>query len=171
MDYGTLEKMKTSALSYPESLHGKSEDLLNSNFEVAKGWQITDRKLVLGYGEECFQNAVQQLFSWKAHQYAGITVTQTNTTVELKFWGIRSYCRILKSHQGLRRAVLIYGTLEKHVERGEEAFEIRMADNGQVTAHIVAFSKPAKWWAKLANPTVRWVQLRITDKYLEGLKS
>lgn len=144
---------------------------MNSNCEAVKGWQITDRKLVLGYGEECFQNAVQQLFSWKAHQYAGITVTQTNTTVELKFWGIRSYCRILKSHQGLRRAVLIYGTLEKHVERGEEAFEIRMADNGQVTAHIVAFSKPAKWWAKLANPTVRWVQLRITDKYLEGLKS
>lgn len=158
-------------MSYPESLHGTSEDLLIGNAKASKGWQITDRKLVLGYGEECFQNAVQQLFSWKAHQYAGITVTQTNTTVELKFWSIRSYCRVLKSHQGLRRAVLIYGTLEKHVERGEEAFEIRMADNGQVTAHIVAFSKPAKWWAKLANPVVRWVQLRITDKYLEGLKS
>lgn len=163
--------MKTSLLSYPESLRGKSEDLLGGNVKAAKGWQITDRELVLGSGEECFQIAVQQLFSWKAHQYAGITVTQTNTTVELKFWGIRSYCRILKSHQGSRRAVLIYGTLQKHVERGEEAFEIRMDDNGQVTAHIMAFSKPAKWWAKLANPVVRWVQLRITDKYLEGLKS
>ncbi|AKF27523.1 hypothetical protein YH66_08175 [[Brevibacterium] flavum] len=158
-------------MSYPESLHGTSEDLLIGNAKASKGWQITDRKLVLGYGEECFQIAVQQLFSWKAHQYAGITVTQTNTTVELKFWSIRSYCRVLKSHQGSRRAILIYGTLEKHVERGEEAFEITMADNDQVTAHIVAFSKPAKWWAKLANPVVRWVQLRITDKYLEGLKS
>ncbi|ANE08352.1 hypothetical protein A3654_08230 [Corynebacterium glutamicum] len=158
-------------MSYPESLHGTSEDLLIENAKASKGWQITDRKLVLGYGEECFQIAVQQLFSWKAHQYAGITVTQTNTTVELKFWSIRSYCRVLKSHQGSRRAILIYGTLEKHVERGEEAFEITMADNDQVTAHIVAFSKPAKWWAKLANPVVRWVQLRITDKYLEGLKS
>ncbi|BCB32302.1 DUF1990 family protein [Corynebacterium glutamicum] len=163
--------MKTSPLSYPESLHGTSEDLLNSNGEAIKGWQITDRKLVLGYGEEYFQNAVQQLFSWKAHQHAGITVTESDSIVELKFWGIRSYCRVLKSHQGSRRAILIYGTLEKHVERGEEAFEITMADNGQVTAHIVAFSKPAKWWAKLANPVVRWVQLRITDKYLEGLKS
>ncbi|AST22192.1 hypothetical protein CEY17_08325 [Corynebacterium glutamicum ATCC 14067] len=158
-------------MSYPESLHGTSEDLLIGNAKASKGWQITDRKLVLGYGEECFQIAVQQLFSWKAHQYGGITVTQTNTTVELKFWSIRSYCRVLKSHQGSRRAILIYGTLEKHVERGEEAFEITMADNDQVTAHIVAFSKPAKWWAKLANPVVRWVQLRITDKYLEGLKS
>lgn len=163
--------MKTSPLSYPESLHGTSEDLLIGNAKASKGWQITDRELVLGSGEECFQIAVQQLFSWEAHQHAGITVTESDSIVELKFWGIRSYCRILKSHQGLRRAVLIYGTLEKHVERGEEAFEIRIADNGQVTAHIVAFSKPAKWWAKLANPVVRWVQLRITDKYLEGLKS
>ena len=97
-------------------------------------------------------------------------MTESDSIVELKFWGIRSYCRILKSHQGSRRAVLIYGTLQKHVERGEEAFEITMADNAQVTAHIVAFSKPARWWAKLANPVVRWVQLRITDKYLEGLK-
>lgn len=163
--------METSALSYPESLHGKSEDLLISNREAVKGWQITDCKLALGSGEECFQTAVHRLFSWKAHQHAGITVTESDSIVELKFWGIRSYCRILKSHQGSRRAILIYGTLEKHVERGEEAFEIRMADNGQVTAHIVAFSKPAKWWAKLANPVVRLVQLRITDKYLEGLKS
>ena len=163
--------MKTSPLSYSKSLHGTSEDLLNGNQDTVKGWQITDRELVLGSGEECFQNAVLQLFSWKAHQYAGITVTESGSTVELRFWGIRSYCRILKSHQGSRRAVLIYGTLEKHVERGEEAFEIRLADNGQVTAHIVAFSKPAKWWAKLANPVVRLVQLRITDKYLEGLKS
>ena len=163
--------MKTSPLSYPRPLHGKSENLLNSNGEAIKGWQITDRKLALGSGEECFQTAVHRLFSWEAHQHAGITVTESDSIVELKFWGIRSYCRILKSHQGSRRAVLIYGTLQKHVERGEEAFEITMADNGQVTAHIVAFSKPAKWWAKLANPVVRWVQLRITDKYLEGLKS
>ncbi|NII96751.1 uncharacterized protein (UPF0548 family) [Corynebacterium glutamicum] len=97
-------------------------------------------------------------------------MTESDSIVELKFWSIRSYCRVLKSHQGSRRAILIYGTLEKHVERGEEAFEITMADNDQVTAHIVAFSKPAKWWAKLANPVVRLVQLRITDKYLEGLK-
>lgn len=158
-------------MSYPRPLHGKSENLLDgSNQEAAKGWQITDRKLALGSGEECFQTAVHRLFSWEAHQHAGITVTESEAIVELKFWGIRSYCRILKSHQGSRRAVLIYGTLQKHVERGEEAFEITMADNGQVTAHIVAFSKPAKWWAKLANPVVRWVQLRITDKYLEGLK-
>ena len=163
--------MKTSPLSYPRPLHGKSENLLSSNGEAIKGWQITDRKLVLGSGEECFQTAVHRLFSWEAHQHAGITVTESDSIVELKFWGIRSYCRILKSHQGSRRAVLIYGTLQKHVERGEEAFEITMADNAQVTAHIVAFSKPAKWWAKLANPVVRWVQLRITDKYLEGLKS
>ena len=163
--------MKTSPLSYPESLHGTSEDLLIGNAKASKGWQITDRELVLGSGEECFQIAVQQLFSWKAHQHAGITVTESDSIVELKFWSIRSYCRVLKSHQGSRRAILIYGTLEKHVERGEEAFEITMADNDQVTAHIVAFSKPAKWWAKLANPVVRWVQLRITDKYLEGLKS
>lgn len=151
-------------------MHGKSEDLLNGNQDAVKGWQITDRELVLGSGEECFQTAIQQLFTWRAHQYAGITVTESDAIVELKFWGVRSYCRILKSHRGSRRAVLIYGTLEKHVERGEEAFEITMADNGQVTANIVAFSKPAKWWAKLANPVVRWVQLRITDKYLEGLK-
>ncbi|OKX91913.1 hypothetical protein AUP72_07480 [Corynebacterium glutamicum] len=158
-------------MSYPESLHGTSEDLLIGNAKASKGWQITDRKLALGRGEECFQTAVHHLFSWKAHQHAGITVTESDSIVELKFWSIRSFCRVLKSHQGSRRAILIYGTLEKHVERGEEAFEITIADNDQVTAHIVAFSKPAKWWAKLANLLVRWVQLRITDKYLEGLKS
>ncbi|BAU95901.1 hypothetical protein N24_1639 [Corynebacterium suranareeae] len=162
--------METSFLSYPESLQGKSEDLLAGNYAAAKGWQITDCKLVLGNGAECFQNAVQQLLSWQAHRHAGITVTESDSIVELKFCGIRSYCKILKSDSQPHRVVLIYGTLEKHVERGEEAFEITMTDNGQVTAHIVAFSKPATWWSKLAKPVVRLVQLRITEKYLEGLK-
>lgn len=163
--------MNTSKLSYSQSLWGHSQELLTGNNSGLTGWNITDCELILGQGEECFSLAVQRLFSWKAHRYAGVHVVESDSIVELKFWGTRSYCKILKRVETPHRALLIYGTLAQHVECGEETFEVSIDRNGEVKAHIVAFSKPARWWARWGQFIVRVIQLRITAKYLKGLKA
>ena len=48
-----------------------------------------------------------------------------------------------------------YGTLNDHVEMGEECFWIEKNENYEVTYHIRAFSKPNYWMTKLAYPLAR----------------
>ncbi len=62
-----------------------------------------------------------------------------------------------------------YGTLEHHPESGEEAFLVRRSDAGDVTIEIAAVSRPRARLAKLAGPIGRHIQLRTTEKYLDGL--
>ncbi|WP_380164176.1 DUF1990 family protein [Jannaschia sp. R86511] len=58
-----------------------------------------------------------------------------------------------------------YGTLPGHPFRGEEAFAVRRGADGAVRFVVVAFSRPARWWAGLAGPAVPLLQRR----YAAGL--
>lgn len=156
-------------LSYPSALVGRSQDFLSGAYTKLDGWQITDRRAVLGQGQQCFEDSVRRLFKWTAHKHAGVHVTQYLDVVELRFLGTKSACQIVETFRGPNRALLIYGTLPEHVECGEEAFQITLDDSGEVHGHIVAFSRPNIWWARLLAPIVRRIQLRITDSYLQGL--
>jgi uncharacterized protein (UPF0548 family) len=64
-----------------------------------------------------------------------------------------------------------YGTLPGHPERGEEAFHVVRAPDGEVTFQVVAFSRPADPLARLGSPVARRIQTRITKGYLEGIRS
>ncbi|NEC24389.1 DUF1990 family protein, partial [Streptomyces parvus] len=52
-----------------------------------------------------------------------------------------------------------YGTLTGHPERGEECFVVDLADDGTVWFTVLAFSRPASWYARIAGPLVPPVQL------------
>lgn len=62
-----------------------------------------------------------------------------------------------------------YGTLPGHPECGEERFCVEWRDDDTVALNIVAFSRPATWWARAGAPVARLVQRRITDRYLRAL--
>lgn len=166
--------MSDDELTYPEQFKGHALRLLNG--ETAQdlgldGWQITDRSLVLGQGRECFSHAVDRLFSWRAHESAGVKVQDLGEDrLELKFGPTLSPCLVLERSLDNSQAVLVYGTLSGHVESGEEAFHIEMASDGTVTGRCVAFSRPAWIWARIGAPVARLVQLYITVKYLNGMK-
>ncbi|MFF9508457.1 DUF1990 family protein [Streptomyces sp. NPDC014724] len=58
-----------------------------------------------------------------------------------------------------------YGTLPGHPERGEESFVVELADDGTVWFTVMAFSRPAAWYSRLAGPVVpvmqRWYARRL----------
>jgi uncharacterized protein (UPF0548 family) len=69
-----------------------------------------------------------------------------------------------------RRKGFAYGTLPGHPERGEESFLLSLLDDGTVDLVIVAFSRPALRWSRAGAPLSRWMQRRITGRYLSALR-
>lgn len=167
--------MVSDNLSYPDEFRGHAVRLLNGESQQALGlgkWQITDERLLLGQGRACFAAAAERLFTWQAHDTAGVGVRELGENrLELKFGPTLSPCLILEKTSAENHALLVYGTLPGHVESGEEAFSIIMAADGTVTGRCVAFSRPAWIWARIGKPVARLVQLYITRKYLTGMKA
>jgi uncharacterized protein (UPF0548 family) len=64
-----------------------------------------------------------------------------------------------------RRAGFAYGTLGGHPESGEESFVVELRPDGTVWFTITAFSRPARWYTRLAGPLVpvaqRWYARRL----------
>lgn len=134
------------------------------------GWQITDCSLVLGHGREDFIRATDRLLTWRAHAHARVHASRSGDTVTLRIGPTSSPCRILREKRTSDATVLVYGTLPGHVENGEEAFLIGLAHDGTVTGRCVAFSRPARCWARLGAPVTRLAQLTVTAAYLRGMR-
>lgn len=162
-------------LTYPEHFRGHAVRLLKGESRQSLGlnkWQITDEFMVLGQGRKCFDAAVERLLTWQAHHSAGVKVRETGENrLELRFGPTLSPCLILDKTVDENSALLVYGTLPGHVESGEEAFFIRIDSEGTVTGRCVAFSRPSWIWARIGKPVARLVQLYITRRYLQGMKS
>ncbi|WP_245802225.1 DUF1990 domain-containing protein [Corynebacterium pacaense] len=166
--------MEADELTYPVHLRGAALRLSGGEGRDSLGlgtWTITDESLAMGSGPECFREATRRLLGWEAHRFAGVHVTETGAdTVSLRFGPTVSPCLILDRVTTPTRTVLVYGTLPGHVESGEEAFIIEMHGDATVTGRCVAFSRPARFWARLGAPLARGVQLWITRRYLRGMR-
>ncbi|MFL6182321.1 MAG: DUF1990 family protein [Actinomycetes bacterium] len=77
--------------------------------------------------------------------------------------------RVLDSRRPVREAGFSYGTLQGHPESGEEAFVIRLLEDGAVIGSVAAFSRPARWFTRLAPPASRAVQREIARRYLRAV--
>ena len=62
-----------------------------------------------------------------------------------------------------------YGTLPGHPECGEERFTVRIDERSVVWAEICAFSRPGRWFTRLAGPLGGRLQARATKRYLTAL--
>jgi uncharacterized protein (UPF0548 family) len=71
-----------------------------------------------------------------------------------------------------RAAVFAVATLEGHVERGFETFEVRLErSSGRLTFAIDAWSRPAWWLARLGGPITRRFQLAASRAALRFVAS
>ncbi len=163
-------------LSYPTHLRLASLALAAgaSAAELGLGdaWRILDEARVVGTGEKCFQRASANLLAFRAHRYAGVRVRRDpadRDVVWLRVGPTLSPCRILHVERAPRRTVLVYGTLPGHVECGEEAFFIEHRADGSVVGRCVAFSRPDRWFARLAPHLAAAAQSLITRRYLAGM--
>jgi uncharacterized protein (UPF0548 family) len=147
--------------------------------ELPDGYHHLRRSAVLGRGEAVFARASEALLTWQAHRRAGLRVEADApravlaATVRLglglgplRLWAA---CRVVRVVDEPAARGFAYGALPGHPEQGEEAFVVRLAPDGEVRLDVVAFSRPARWWSRLGGLVTRWVQERVTRRYLAAL--
>jgi uncharacterized protein (UPF0548 family) len=61
----------------------------------------------------------------------------------------------------VRRSGFAYGTLEAHVEQGEERFSVELHADGNVWYDLRAFSRPRLLIVRLMKPLARRLQMRF----------
>ena len=137
---------------------------------------VTDQtRIRLGEGESTFLAAKAALQQWKHFQLGWVDTWPLETPINpgeivavmgqaLGLWWLNS-CRIIyvvDESGPISRFGFAYGTLPKHVEKGEERFllEWDQSDNS-VWYDILAFSQPNYFVARLGYPLVRRMQKRF----------
>jgi uncharacterized protein (UPF0548 family) len=126
------------------------------------------RDVRLGSGRTTFDRAVDALFHWRMHRAAGPAAE--GVVVVPRFFGLPIPCRVVYTLDGPDRRGFAYGTLPGHPERGEEAFVVSIAPDGEVRFRIRAFSRPASLLVRLGGPVATLVQRYATSRYLEAMR-
>ena len=169
-----LKARKTDELSYPFPEITKYENTF-------PGYDHDKNQVYLGTGEAAYQAACKALSEWKmfpdswTRLYAPFTGFSVGEEVAVLFkmfglWWWNS-CRIIYSFEEENRFGFAYGTLDSHVEEGEEIFYIERNEAGEVYYKIEAFSRPNKWFTKIGYPLARaWQRRFVRDSFL-GMKA
>ena len=134
---------------------------------------VTDQTRVrLGEGESTFRQAIADLQGWKQFRLGWVDAWPSETPIKpdetvvvmgraLGLWWLNS-CRVIyvvDESGPICRFGFAYGTLPKHIEKGEERFLIEwdQHDNG-VWYDILAFSQPNYLMTRVGYPLVRRMQ-------------
>lgn len=152
--------------------------------ELPAGYHHLRRSRVIGAGEGCFDLAARRILNWDMHRRAGVGVDASTpraavgsvVTMRLGLGpvGISAACRVIEvidsvsNDSGAERG-FAYGTLSGHPEIGEERFWVQRLPDDSVIAHVVAFSRPGRWFTRIGGPIGRVVQSRIAERYLDAL--
>lgn len=123
--------------------------------------------------------AAEQLMTWQVHERAGLRIAASSTRagkgvvlmmrLGLGAVALRIPCRVVYVVEEPDRVGFAYGTLPGHPEEGEELFLLERDREQRVRFSISAFSKPATTLSRVGGPLSRWVQARMTDRYLTAL--
>ena len=134
----------------------------------------------IGYGRAQFEAAGNCLMRWEMHAHAGLhpqvsdPVAQEGSVAVLRFQigpvRLRVPVRVVRVVDEPSRRGFVYGTLPGHPERGEESFLVEMAEDGTVFFHLVAFSRPGRWYTVLGRPVSRAGQMLISERYLTAVR-
>ncbi|MDX3066429.1 MULTISPECIES: DUF1990 family protein [Streptomyces] len=141
------------------------------------GYHHLHHRTAVGRGRADFEAAGAAVTEWRMHRAAG---TRVNASAERAAPGervavslglgplrITAHCEIVWTAYDERRIGFGYGTTARHPELGEECFVVDLADDGTVWFTVMAFSRPASWYARLAGALVpvlqRWYARRLGD--------
>lgn len=160
----------TGGLTYPE--------VGATRGELPTGYHHLHAATVLGTGRPLFARAGEAVLRWQVQRGAGLQVeadaeraapgVRVVSRVRLGPLSVAAPCEVVYVVEEEDRTGFAYGTVAGHPEVGEESFLVSIADD-VVTFEVVAFSRPATWWARLGGPVSRLVQRRVTARYLAAL--
>jgi uncharacterized protein (UPF0548 family) len=139
------------------------------------GFFADAHRVPIGRGARAFQIACDALASWRplklgwTEPYPRDAILREGTVVAILarhhgLWSL-SACRVVQvivEDSEPRRFGFAYGTLEGHVERGEERFVVELDPATDVVWYEVrAVSQPRALLARLASPISRGLQARF----------
>ncbi|MFJ4840541.1 DUF1990 family protein [Streptomyces sp. NPDC088746] len=159
-----------STLTYPEAGATRLGPLPD-------GYNHLHHRAAVGRGRADFEAAGTAVTEWRAHRAAGARVNASaaraaaGVTVEVSAGigplRLAAPCEIVWTVYEKDRTGFAYGTLAGHPECGEESFVVELADDGTVWFTVMAFSRPASWYTRLAGPLVpvaqRWYARRLAS--------
>ena len=168
-----LDQQKNSKYSY--------EEVGATRNQQPGGYDNDYNHVVLGKGDIVWENAKQAIVSWQQYPkpwtniYPVKAPLKKGQTVAVLFrvagvWW-RSSARIVYTIDESDRFGWAYGTLNDHVEKGEECFWIEKNEEGFVSYHIRAFSRPAFWMARFGYPLARYWQRRFVKESMETMQT
>jgi uncharacterized protein (UPF0548 family) len=142
------------------------------------GFRHDGYEVHLGEGRDVFEQAVQALRRWQPHKDAGVEVVPRDALVDeqetvvllLRAAGLwaPAPCRVVYVIDEPDQFGFAYGTLPGHPEMGEVAF-IVSRDSAGVDFRVTSFSRTVAPLARLGAPVTRWIQRRVTRRYLTAL--
>jgi uncharacterized protein (UPF0548 family) len=149
--------------------------------ELPAGYRRLRRRVTVGTGAARFEEAAHTVLGWQMHRRAGLSVRASSGSVVedavavlrlgWRFLGVSAPVRVVYVvHQPHRRG-FAYGTLPGHPESGEEAFDVQLHPDGQVTFTITAFSRPSSMLARAGGPISSLIQSWATNRYLRSVQA
>ncbi|MEU5976275.1 DUF1990 domain-containing protein [Streptomyces sp. NPDC047315] len=118
----------------------------------------------IGRGRAAYERAADAVMTWRMHRRSGVRLrtpapraapgARVAVSVGLGPVRLTAPCEIVWTVQDRRRTGFGYGTLTGHPECGEESFVVDIRDDGSVWFTVLAFSRPARWYTRLAGPLV-----------------
>ncbi|MCG7528443.1 DUF1990 domain-containing protein [Streptomyces sp. OfavH-34-F] len=157
-----------SDLTYPETGATRSGAL-------PAGYHHLRHRAAIGHGRADLETAGAAITGFRMHRESGAGIeastaraeegTAVRVSVGVGPLRLSAPCRVIWTVYGPERIGFGYGTLPGHPECGEECFVAELADDGTVSFAVTAFSRPARWYARLGGPLVpvlqRWYARRL----------
>jgi uncharacterized protein (UPF0548 family) len=142
---------------------------------LPEGFHHLEVERRLGAGDAAYRRAGESVMTFGAQRGLGLrpqaTASRAAAGVDIlsRLGVVGVPCRILWAVEDADRTGFGYGTLEGHVESGEEGFLVeRRGDD--VYAVVRAYSRPSGWLLRLGGPVTRWGQHLAALGYLRALQ-
>jgi uncharacterized protein (UPF0548 family) len=172
-----LERSTAQAPTYREV--GATRAAVLDGGGLPPGYHHLRYQRLLGTGDAVFEAAAASVLSWGMHRGVGFDLVSTSpVAVEgaTVAFGIGrrplvlpASCRVVWTVDQPGRRGFGYATLPTHPEDGEEAFVVSTDSAGRVWIEIVAFSRPGRWYTRLAGVAVPVVQRIAVAAYARAV--
>ncbi|MFE1958664.1 DUF1990 family protein [Streptomyces sp. NPDC059479] len=136
---------------------------------LPEGYHHLHHRVRIGRGRTVFEAAGAAVTTWRLHRSAGARIlagspwAEPGTDVEVSVGPgplrLSAPCQVVWTAYERDRTGFAYGTLPGHPECGEESFMVELREDGSVWFTVMAFSRPARWYSRLAGPLVPVLQL------------
>jgi len=138
--------------------------------EPPQGFNVDHNRIAIGRGLEDFEKAKDAIRAWKMFDFDWVSLVHSNTPIEVGrevamivshfgFYSMSSARIVYVIDETDRRFGFAYGTLEEHVEMGEERFSVEFdPETEEVWYDLFAFSTPKAFFAKVGYPISRYLQ-------------